>query len=414
MTKDASTAADVQVNPGSNRGFILLLLCIVPFSEIPMDIYTPALPAMVTELHSTNVWVQNTVTFYMLGMGLGLVPIGMLADAIGRKKTLLIFLGVLTVTSIACALANNIFTLIAFRFVQGIGGCACLVTIFAMAADRFRGAELTSVSGYLGVTWGLAPVIAPAAGGFLVQYASWRVIFELLAVMVGILFVCSLLFLPETLPAKMRAPVRVREAVTVLGGALRNMHFVCFTLIFAVIASGQMVFGVVAPFLYQVNMGYSAVAYGMIALGLGGANLLGELGCGTLATRTTPRQLCFGAWLFFACGAAVLVLTGADPASSFMSLTVGGALSLVGCGVLCPTANGMAMGIFSHNLGLISGFISAICCLGVSITMAVAAYMPETSQAPLAWLYVALAVVSFVLLFVSLSPEKTETVPVLA
>jgi MFS transporter, DHA1 family, multidrug resistance protein len=72
-----------------SRGVVALLLTVIPLSQIPLDAYTPAMPDMVRDLASSNTLVQNTVTVYVLGMCLALIPLGMLADSWGRKSTLL-------------------------------------------------------------------------------------------------------------------------------------------------------------------------------------------------------------------------------------------------------------------------------------------------------------------------------------
>jgi MFS transporter, DHA1 family, multidrug resistance protein len=167
-------------------------------------------------------------------------------------------------------------------------------------------------------------------------------------------------------------------------------------------ASAQLVFGVVAPFLYQQNLGFSAAAYGLIALLIGTANLCGETACTSLAMRTTPRQLCFGALGVFFAGAWILALSGMLFTPSFLAITSGGMLALAGCGTLCPTMYGMSLGLFAKNLGLLGGFISSLCYLAVSVTMAVAAYLPETSQAPVGWVYVAIGTIVALLLGISL------------
>ena len=82
-------------------------------------------------------------------------------------------------------------------------------------------------------------------------------------------------------------------------------------------------------------------------------------------------------------------------------------LALAGCGTLCPAMYGMALGLFSSNLGLLGGFISSLCYLAVSVTMALAAYLPETSQAPLGWVYLAIGTIAAVLLAISLPADKS-------
>ena len=141
------------------------------------------------------------------------------------------------------------------------------------------------------------------------------------------------------------------------------MRFVAYTAVFGLVASAQLVFGVVAPFLYQQNLGLSAGAYGLIALLIGGANLTGEMACTSLAPRTTPRQLCFGALLVYFCGALTLLLSGLLVGASFFLITIGGMLALAGCGTLCPTMYGMALGLFSRNLGLLAASLARFATL---------------------------------------------------
>ena len=392
-----------------SRGVVGLLLTVIPLSQIPLDAYTPAMPDMVRDLASSNALVQSTVTVYVLGMCLALIPLGMLADSWGRKGTLLAGLLLLIGASLGCAAATEIWTLLAFRFLQGVAAATCMVVPYAVAADLFRGRQLTSVSGLLGIAWGLAPVVAPAVGGFLVQYVSWRFVFAGIAMMAGSIGALAFLRLRETLPAERRVPFRPAGAGKVLFGALGNVRFVAYTAVFGLIASAQLVFGVVAPFLYQQNLGLSAGAYGLIALIIGGANLTGEMACTSLATRTGSRQLCFGALCVYFAGAFILLVSGLLFGASFLPITIGGMLALAGCGTLCPTMYGMALGLFSNNLGLLGGFISSLCYLAVSVTMALAAYLPETSQAPLGWVYVAIGAMAAVLLGISLPSDRSPT-----
>ena len=370
-----------------------ILLMVVPLSQIPLDVYTPALPDMVIDLNSSNALIQNTVTAYMLGMSLAFIPVGVAADAWGRKPVLLGCLGVVCLTSIGCAVAGDVTVLLALRFVQGTGACACLVLSYAVAADCYRGSRLISVSGLLGAAWGLAPVLAPAVGGVLVQFISWRWVFALIATIGALVALVVATALPETLAKASRSPLDAKATGRVLTEVLRNRLFVCFVLIFGLMASAQLVFGVVGPFLYQTELGFSPAVYGLFALIVGGANLVGELACGTLAARISTRRLALGAWAVFVVGAVVLVASAATIGVSTWAITLGACLALAGCGVLCPQMYGLALGLFTRNLGLIGGMVSAGCYLIVSVAMAAAGVLPEESQAPIGWLYVTVGLI---------------------
>jgi len=380
------------------RHIVVILLMVVPLSQIPLDIYTPALPRMVVDLHSSSTAMQNTVTAYMLGLSIGFVPVGLVADAWGRKRVLLACLAVLIGTSLLCAAAPNVPLLLAMRFLQGLAASACLVLSYAVAADCFRDAKLTSVSGLLGASWGLAPVLAPAVGGLLVQFVSWRLVFVLIAVLVAAVAGVVAIAMPETLSPQNRSPIQMGHTVRVRTAILRNRVFGCFVLIFGLMAAAQLAFGVVGPFLYQGRLGFAPAAYGLVALGVGAANLVGELACGYFAVRTSTRRLAFSALAVFGAGALILTVSPGVVGVNAWAITIGAALALAGCGVLCPQMYGEAMGLFTRNLGLVGGIATAGSYLIVSAALAVVGALPENTQAELGWLYITCGMTALALL----------------
>ena len=84
-------------------------------------------------------------------------------------------------------------------------------------------------------------------------------------------------------------------------------------------------------------------------------------------------------------------------------------MALAGCGVLCPQMYGLALGLFSRNLGLVGGIVSAGCYLIVSVAMAVVGVLPRHSQAPLGWMYIACGTVAFAVLTSALARTHDMT-----
>ncbi|KAA1250849.1 multidrug effflux MFS transporter [Mycobacterium simiae] len=373
-------------------------MLVVPMSQIPLDLYTPALPQMAVDLHASPAAMQHTVAAYLFGMSLAFVPIGVIADARGRRPVLLTCLGIVVATSMLCAVATSVPILLAARAVEGAAASACVVVPYAIAADCFRDGRLTAISGLLGVAWGLAPVLAPAVGGVLVQYVSWRLVFVSIAALAALVAVIVLLKVPETLARQERSPIKPGLVAQVLTDALRHRVFMSFVLVFGLMASAQLAFGVAGPFLYQENLGFSPAAYGLMALIVGVANLCGELACGVLAVRLSARRLATGALAVFGMGAAVLVGSGLLVGNHAWALTTGCCLALAGCGVLCPQMYGLAMGLFTRNLGLIGGLVSAGGYLVVTAAMAVVGALHERTQTPLGLLYLVCGTLAFVLL----------------
>ncbi len=373
------------------RRIIGVLLLVSPLEQVAFDIYTPALPKIAEHFAASNTLVQNTVTAYVVGMALVVLPAGLIADAIGRKRVLLAGLGLMTLTSIGCALAGNLAEMIGLRFLQGLGAGTCLLLAATVAADCLRGVKLVSVLGLLGAAWGSAPVIAPAVGGFISQFGSWRLVFVVLAALSATVAVLVIAVLPETLLRQRRSPINLRAASSVLGEALRHRAFVAFAIMFGLVAAAQTVFGVVGPFLYQVGLGFSSATYGFIALAVGAANFVGASACGALAQRTTTRGLAIAGSVVLALAGAVMLASAQLVGLSALAITGGAAVALLSIGVLDPLTKGLAMGVFSRNIGLITGLISTFCYGSVAVAMALMAWLPERSQAPLGWFYVAAA-----------------------
>ncbi len=375
----------------AGRRIIAVLLLVSPLEQVAFDIYTPALPKIAEHFEASNTLVQNTVTAYVVGMALVVLPAGLIADAIGRKRVLLAGLGLMTLTSIGCAVADNLPMMIGLRFLQGLGAGTCLLLAATVAADCFRAAKLVSVLGLLGAAWGSAPVIAPAVGGFISQFGSWRLVFVVLAALTATVGALAAVVLPETLQRDRRSPIDLRAAAAVLAEALWHRAFVASAVMFGLIAAAQTVFGVVGPFLYQVGLGFSSATYGVIALGVGAANFIGAATCGALAQRTTTRRLAIGGSAVLALAGAVMLASAQFVGLSAVAITGGAAVALLSIGVLDPLTKGLAMGVFSRNIGLITGLISTFCYGSIALAMALMAWLPERSQAPLGWFYVAAA-----------------------
>jgi DHA1 family bicyclomycin/chloramphenicol resistance-like MFS transporter len=406
MTNSESTT----LSGRAARRIIAVLILVAPLEQVGFDIYAPALPRIATDFAASNTLAQNTMTAYILGMALVVLPVGLLADAVGRKRVLLSGLGLMLVASVGCVFVGSLALMMGLRFVQGLGAGTCLLLAAAIAADCFRGAKLVSVLGMLGAAWGAAPVLAPAVGGFIVQFGSWRLVFVVLAVIVALVTVLVAVVLPETLEPQRRAPIDVRAAAGVVGEALRHRAFVAFTIMFGLVGASQMAFGVAGPFLYQADLGFSSAAYGFIALAVGAANFVGAATCGALAQRTTTQRLAMAGAGVLAVAGAVLVFSAHFVGVNAWFIAAGAGLAMVATGVLDPLSKGLAMGVFTRNIGLITGLISTFCYVAITAAMALVAWLPERSQAPLGWIYVgaAAALATLLLSTVKRTPEAVE------
>ena len=151
-----------------------LLMAIGPFA---IDMYLPALPMIGRTLNTTPGAVQASLTAFFVALGVGQVFYGPLSDMLGRKAPLYFGVGLFGVGSVGCALASDIETLVALRFVQGLGACVGMVVPRAVVRDLHTGAEATRLMAMLLLVFSVSPILAPLAGSLLIDVAGWRSVF---------------------------------------------------------------------------------------------------------------------------------------------------------------------------------------------------------------------------------------------
>ena len=146
---------------------ILILGALSAFGPLAIDFYLPAFPAMALAFGTDENHVQMTLAAYFLGLSIGQLAYGPVADRFGRRIPLLTGVGLFTVASVACAYAPNLEWLIGARFVQALGGCAGMVISRAVVSDKCDAVGSAKVFSQLMLVMGLAPILAPLLGGLL-------------------------------------------------------------------------------------------------------------------------------------------------------------------------------------------------------------------------------------------------------
>ena len=167
----------------SNFVFILLVIAASFYARLAVSMYTPALPAIAKEFHTSIGLTQMTVMIFLFCVGIFQPIYGSLSDAIGRRKVLLTGTFIFIIGTACAVFSSSIDMLILSRVLQGIGAAACPVMIKAMFCDRFKEKKQLRFAFSLFVTTGTVLVaVAPAVGGFIQEFSSWRVIFAVLGI----------------------------------------------------------------------------------------------------------------------------------------------------------------------------------------------------------------------------------------
>ena len=244
-----------------------LLTAIGPLST---DVYLPAFPDMARELGATNSQIQATLAGALIGLGVGQLVAGPLSDSLGRRSPVIVGMAAHALLSVGCALAGSIQLLIVLRVLQGVAGTAAAVTAMAVVRDLFTGERAATLMSRLMLVMGLAPVLAPTIGGFMLQIMSWRGTFIFLAAAGVALLLVAVFWLPETLPAERRMPPHPRATAGAYLRLLRDPVVIAMAVGSG--ASAATLFSYISgsSFILQEQFGLSPQTYALVfgAIGL--------------------------------------------------------------------------------------------------------------------------------------------------
>ena len=237
-----------------------LLSAIGPFA---IDMYLPALPAIGQSLGAEVGAVQWSLTAFFLALGCGQLLYGPISDMLGRKPPLYFGLGLFTLASVGCALATNIETLVALRFVQGLGAAAGMAIPRAVVRDLHTGNEAARLMSLLMLVFSVSPILAPLVGSGVIAVSGWRGVFWVvaLAAVAGLALVYGML--KETRPAHDRVESSLGSALRAYGVLLRDTHYLGLVFIGGCAMSGFFVYLASSPFVLINHYGLTPTQYSL-------------------------------------------------------------------------------------------------------------------------------------------------------
>jgi len=181
----------------------VVLCCLLEL--IDTSIVNVALTQMMGNLSATQQEVSWVVASYAIANVIVIPMTGFLAEQFGRRNYYFVSVVIFTLASMACGQSTNIWELVAFRFIQGIGGGALMATSQAILIDTFPPKQLPLGQALFGMGVIIGPTIGPTLGGYIVDNYDWPWIFYV-NVPVGILAaIFTLLFI--------RDPERIKNAI---------------------------------------------------------------------------------------------------------------------------------------------------------------------------------------------------------
>lgn len=239
--------------------FFLIFLEIAIF--LSNDMYLPSMPAIAQDLALNQQQIQHTLAVWFLGSSSLQFILGPISDCYGRRSVVLCGGVVFILSSAACALATSLPVMLTARFIQGSTICAVLVAGGAAIHESFNTKMAIKIFAFINAVTILAPAFGPLIGAIIVQYASWRMIFWLLAVLGLLATILLILFMPES--NKLKHNMHLKTIFTDYKLIIKNKDFMRPSISYSLLLAIFFIWMFEAPFLMMQNYGTSNLYYGV-------------------------------------------------------------------------------------------------------------------------------------------------------
>ena len=371
-----------------------LLSAIGPFA---VDMYLPALPSIGKDLNAETNVTQLSLLSFFISFALAQLLYGPLSDMWGRKLPLYLGIGIFLLASIGCAVATDIETLIAFRFIQGIGGAAGMVIPRAVVRDMHTGVEAARLMSLLMLVFSISPILAPLTGSGVIALFGWRGVFwaVMIAAFIGLALLATQL--GETRPKEERAESSVGSALAAYGRLLADRNFLTLAFIGGLAISSFLIYLANSPFILiehygltptQYSFAFSVNAVSFFAV----SQLTGLLGARFGLVR--GMRVAVAGFAFTMVALAVVMGAG------FTQLPVLAAFLFVGYGFLglvIPTSGVLALEDHGEIAGTASSLMGTLQFVASAIIIAISSIFADGTAVPMAFGIGLTAAVTFIL-----------------
>jgi DHA1 family bicyclomycin/chloramphenicol resistance-like MFS transporter len=362
---------------------VLILAVLSLIAPLAIDMYLPALPFIAAGLGATDAQAQLTLPTYFAGFAIGQAFYGPIADRFGRKPPLYFGLGLYIAASLGCALAPNVETLIALRFLQAAGGCAGTVVARAMVRDLFSGADAIRVYSRVLLVFGVGPILAPMIGSGVLLFFGWREIFALLTLIGVLSMILMFVRMPESLNPKHVKPLRLDSTIVGYWRLFTHRNFVGYALTGGTMMAGTFAYIAALPFVIVNVYGHPDYYFSWVF----GINAVGFIIASQINVRAQRRysaeRVLLTALLVQMAAAAVFVTDVIAGWGGLWGILVPLFVWIATMGFVIPNTTGLAMGPFAANAGAASAMLGVLQFVLAALSSSLVAVAADGTALPM-------------------------------
>ena len=395
--------------------FVALMAALMSVTALSIDALLPALDSIGKAIQTTTAADnQLLITMIFLGLGIGPLVFGPLADAKGRKPSVYIGFVIFIIASGICIYAKSLEVMIIGRILQGIGLSAPRTICIAIIRDLFEGDYMARIMSFVTVVFLLVPIIAPAMGKSILVIWNWEAIFVVQVVISILVMLWFWKRQKETLIVEKRIPFSFERISNGFLETIKYKRTMGFTVIQGFIVGSFLVYLSASQQIFQNQYGLVdefPYIFAGLAASIGAAIFLN----GTFVVRFGMEKIVTGALFGFFAISVLYVLLFSNVLRPSVWVLVGFfAFQFFFIGFMFGNLRALAMEPVGHIAGIgaaITGLISTL--MAVPISTFIGRFVEETTL-PLFIGFSSCAAISLGILFwiKKKAPKKVPSVPV--
>jgi DHA1 family bicyclomycin/chloramphenicol resistance-like MFS transporter len=386
------------------RSFLILILgllaAIGPFS---IDMYLPGFPSIAANLNTSVDRVAYSLSSFFIGICIGQLLCGPLLDRFGRKRPLCIGLVIYILASIGCSLSKSVEVLIAFRFLQALGGCVGMVAPNAIVRDVFPVEENARVFSLLILILGVSPILAPTVGSYIISAFGWPVVFIVLALITALILLAVIFWLRETKSPDATFSLRPRPILTGFANVLRQPQFTTYAFAGAIASAGLFAYLAGSPFVFMELYDVSEQQYGWIFAAIA-AGLIGCSQLNNLILKKYNSAQIIKVVLFAQSAVGVVLIAGTVFGFLGLFSTIFLMFLFLSCqGFTFPNSAALAMAPFTKGAGSASALMGAFQMACGAVASALVGLFFNNTAVPMAAIMAGCSIAGFIILMIGSS-----------
>jgi MFS transporter, DHA1 family, multidrug resistance protein len=335
------------------RSFALALGMVAFIGPLAVHLFFPAIPAVKAAFGLSDALAQFTFSIAVFGMGVATLVYGTLADRLGRRPVLLSGLMLFLVGTVASAAAVNVPMLVLGRLVQAVGAGCGLTLVRTIARDAYGPERLVKAIAYLTMFYAIGPMIAPAAGGILVDAFGWRSVFAFALAAGAAITATVYAVVYETRPAAAASPDG--GVLRGYGALLAQPRFMALVLQTGFATATFLIVGSASATLMKELLGRPATEFGLYFVLLPLGFMSGTMISSRLGNRArTEAMVLAGALICLAAVAVQAALLLTLPPAPLMFFLPGAVVTMAQ-GIALPYAQAGAMATIPRLAGTAAG-----------------------------------------------------------